>query len=192
MMRRVLLLFALAWALCAGMGCSGVGFGAAAKLAKERQTRDYDHVEKLWKAAVQALGPGWTINGSTRHRYPGNLNIRREGLDGARLIADLRDIAFSLGSARFAFRLSPPVSSLTLPSRNGVTACPWMPFSVASSNACWIAPDTFSSGIAASSGGGWTTNIVLRRFMPQCARAIAAASSGLSIRALTGSPLLVE
>jgi cysteine desulfurase len=76
-----------------------VGFGAAAKLAEERQTRDYDHVEKLWKAAVQALGPGWTINGSTRHRYPGNLNIRREGLDGARLIADLRDIAFSLGSA---------------------------------------------------------------------------------------------
>ncbi|HET7605159.1 MAG TPA: cysteine desulfurase family protein [Sphingomicrobium sp.] len=76
-----------------------VGFGAGAKLADERQTRDHDHVEKLWKAAIDALGPGWTINGSTRHRYPGNLNIRREGLDGARLIADLRDIAFSLGSA---------------------------------------------------------------------------------------------
>jgi cysteine desulfurase len=76
-----------------------VGFGAAAKLAEQRQTRDYDHVQKLWAAAVDALGPGWTINGSTRHRYQGNLNIRREGLDGARLIADLRDIAFSLGSA---------------------------------------------------------------------------------------------
>jgi cysteine desulfurase len=76
-----------------------VGFGAAAKLADERQTRDYDHVQKLWKAAVHALGPGWTINGDVRHRYHGNLNIRREGLDGARLIADLRDIAFSLGSA---------------------------------------------------------------------------------------------
>ena len=76
-----------------------VGFGAAAKLADERCTRDYDHVQKLWKGAVKALGPGWTINGSTGHRYPGNLNIRREGVDGARLIADLRDIAFSLGSA---------------------------------------------------------------------------------------------
>jgi len=76
-----------------------VGFGAAAKLAQERMTRDYDHVQKLWNAAVRALGPGWIINGSTDHRYPGNLNIRREGLDGARLIADLRDIAFSLGSA---------------------------------------------------------------------------------------------
>jgi cysteine desulfurase len=53
----------------------------------------------LWKAAIHALGPGWTINGSTAHRYHGNLNIRREGVDAARLIADLRDIAFSLGSA---------------------------------------------------------------------------------------------
>ena len=76
-----------------------VGFGAAARLAEERQTRDYDHVQKLWKAAVDALGPGWTINGCVRHRYHGNLNVRRTGLDGARLIADLRDIAFSLGSA---------------------------------------------------------------------------------------------
>jgi len=76
-----------------------VGFGAAAKLACERVTRDYDHVQKLWLAASHALGVGWTVNGSVHHRYPGNLNIRREGLDGARLIADLRDIAFSLGSA---------------------------------------------------------------------------------------------
>ena len=76
-----------------------VGFGAAAKLADERWQRDYDHVQKLWSAAVQALGEGWVINGSIEHRYPGNLNIRREGVDAARLIADLRDIAFSLGSA---------------------------------------------------------------------------------------------
>jgi len=76
-----------------------VGFGAAAKLADERQTRDYDHVQKLWKAAIQALGPDWTINGSVAHRYHGNLNIRRKGIDAARLLAELRDIAFSLGSA---------------------------------------------------------------------------------------------
>ena len=76
-----------------------VGFGAAAKLAEERMNRDYDHVRKLWATASQALGLGWVVNGSTVHRYPGNLNIRREGLDGARLIADLRDVAFSLGSA---------------------------------------------------------------------------------------------
>jgi len=76
-----------------------VGFGAAARLAGERSTRDYDHVQKLWNAAIQSLGNGWTVNGSTAHRYHGNLNLRRQGLDGARLIADMRDVAFSLGSA---------------------------------------------------------------------------------------------
>ena len=76
-----------------------VGFGAAASLAEAQRTRDQAHVEKLWKTAIAALGPGWTVNGSTSQRYHGNLNIRRQSLDGARLIADLRDIAFSLGSA---------------------------------------------------------------------------------------------
>ena len=33
------------------------------------------------------------------HRYFGNLNIRRDGVDAARVLAELRDIAFSLGSA---------------------------------------------------------------------------------------------
>jgi len=76
-----------------------VGFGAAARLAMERRETDAEHVEKLWNAALETLGPGWTINGSTEQRYRGNLNIRRDGLDAARLIADLRDLAFSLGSA---------------------------------------------------------------------------------------------
>jgi len=76
-----------------------VGFGAAAKFAAERCDRDYDHVQRLSRAATSALGPGWIINGSTAHRYAGNLNIRRDGIDAARLLADLRDIAFSLGSA---------------------------------------------------------------------------------------------
>jgi cysteine desulfurase len=76
-----------------------VGFGMAAKLASEFRDQDYEHIEHLWGIAIEALGPGWTINGSSDTRHHGNLNIRREGLDAARLIADLRDIAFSLGSA---------------------------------------------------------------------------------------------
>jgi cysteine desulfurase len=76
-----------------------VGFGAAAKLASERREVDWAHVEQLWSTALSTLGPGWTVNGSTEERYHGNLNIRREGLDASRLIANLRDIAFSLGSA---------------------------------------------------------------------------------------------
>jgi cysteine desulfurase len=76
-----------------------VGFGAAAALAESRMTRDQDHVGKLAAAARGALGCDWIVNGSLNSRYDGNLNIRRDGVDGARLIADLRDIAFSLGSA---------------------------------------------------------------------------------------------
>jgi cysteine desulfurase len=48
---------------------------------------------------MEVFGPGWSVNGSLKQRYHGNINIRRGGLDAARLIADLRDIAFSLGSA---------------------------------------------------------------------------------------------
>ncbi|MEO5612819.1 MAG: cysteine desulfurase family protein [Sphingomicrobium sp.] len=73
-----------------------VGFGAATRLAS---ARDYEHVERLWQSAIAALGPDWIVNGSREQRYHGNLNIRRDDLDAARLISDLRDIAFSLGSA---------------------------------------------------------------------------------------------
>jgi cysteine desulfurase len=76
-----------------------VGFGAAAKLASERHEQDTAHVERLWSAASRTLDSGWLLNGSESERYHGNLNIRRDGLDGARLIGELRDIAFSLGSA---------------------------------------------------------------------------------------------
>ncbi len=47
----------------------------------------------------QHFGQGWNINGSQGNRYHGNLNLHREGLDAARLISDMRNIAFSLGSA---------------------------------------------------------------------------------------------
>ncbi|WP_300974703.1 cysteine desulfurase family protein [Sphingomonas sp. LHG3406-1] len=75
------------------------GFGEAAALARRDMSSDADHVRRLHEAALQALGPGWIVNGSTGHRYAGNLNLRRPGLDSARLIADCRSIAFSLGSA---------------------------------------------------------------------------------------------
>ncbi|MEZ0498233.1 cysteine desulfurase family protein [Sphingomonas sp. IW22] len=83
-------------ALCAG-------FGAAARLAAERRAADIAHVAALFDAACQALrvaeAGGWQLNGSREHRYRGNLNVRRDGLDVARLMSDCRDIAFSAGSA---------------------------------------------------------------------------------------------
>lgn len=76
--------------------CSG--FGVAAKLATELRISDAEHVEKLWERA-RALFSGWELNGSAEQRWHGNLNIRREGVDVARLMSDLRTIAFSAGSA---------------------------------------------------------------------------------------------
>jgi cysteine desulfurase len=78
-------------ALCAG-------FGAAAALAAERMDKDAEHAERLWSLAMGML-PEWTLNGDAERRYHGNLNIRREGVNGLRLMSDARDIAFSLGSA---------------------------------------------------------------------------------------------
>ena len=78
-------------ALCAG-------FGAAAKLANERMDADAAHVETMWNRATQ-LFADWTINGSTACRYKGNLNIRRDGLDVARLMSECRNVMFSAGSA---------------------------------------------------------------------------------------------
>jgi cysteine desulfurase len=79
-------------ALCAG-------FATAGALMTARAEKDGRHVELLWSAALATLGDDWIVNGSTEERYRGNLNIRHEGLDVARLMSDLRDIAFSAGSA---------------------------------------------------------------------------------------------
>jgi cysteine desulfurase len=78
-------------ALCAG-------FGAAAALARSRMEADFQHLQGLAACAREILG-GWTLNGSETARWPGNLNLRREGLDVPRLMSELRDIAFSAGSA---------------------------------------------------------------------------------------------
>ncbi len=78
-------------ALCAGMG-------AAAQLALERMHDDAAHVAALWNRARE-LFAGWQLNGSAQQRYKGNLNIRRDGLDVARLMSDVREVMFSAGSA---------------------------------------------------------------------------------------------
>ena len=97
-------------ALCAG-------FGRAAVLMADRARADAAHVERLWGIAMgrfdlarrqasstgerraSAGGAAWQINGSDTDRYHGNLNLRRDGLDVARLMSDCRDLAFSAGSA---------------------------------------------------------------------------------------------
>ncbi|KPM15722.1 cysteine desulfurase family protein [Citromicrobium sp. WPS32] len=74
------------------------GFGAAAALAVERQQEDAAHVEELWQVARDVFS-GWTLNGSAEQRWHGNLNIRKDGLDVARLMSECREVMFSAGSA---------------------------------------------------------------------------------------------
>jgi cysteine desulfurase len=78
-------------ALCAG-------FGAAARVARQRMAQDAAHVAVL-AARARELFAGWEANGSLEHRWPGNLNIRKEGLDVARLMSECRSVMFSAGSA---------------------------------------------------------------------------------------------
>lgn len=77
-------------ALCAG-------FGAAAALLDRD---DPSHIETLWEAAREGLSaPDWMLNGDADARWHGNLNMRKDGLDVARLMSECRHIAFSAGSA---------------------------------------------------------------------------------------------
>jgi len=78
-------------ALCAG-------FGAAARLLSARRAQDAAHVEGLWRQAL-GLFSEWTINGDPDKRYHGNLNLRRDDIDAARLLSECRTVSFSLGSA---------------------------------------------------------------------------------------------
>ncbi|TCD02308.1 aminotransferase class V-fold PLP-dependent enzyme [Erythrobacteraceae bacterium CFH 75059] len=74
------------------------GFGAAAALAHARMAEDEAHLRTLFARAL-TLFAGWHWNGSLARRWPGNLNLRREGLDVARLMSDCRTLMFSAGSA---------------------------------------------------------------------------------------------
>ncbi len=78
-------------ALCAG-------FGAAAALMATQASADAAHVGQLWHVARTNLAE-WALNGSAEARWHGNLNVWRGGIDAGRLISELRDIAFSAGSA---------------------------------------------------------------------------------------------
>ena len=79
-------------ALCAG-------FGAAAQVAVNRFDADADHVTALAAFVLERMLAEWRINGSTMHRYAGNLNILIPGLDSARIVSEVRGVAFSAGSA---------------------------------------------------------------------------------------------
>ena len=94
-----------------------VGLGRAAVLAGERMDADLDHAEALWERALASLDVPYRINGSTTARWRGNLNVSFPGVDGARLLADLRGLAVSAGAACASAKGKPShvLASLGLP-----------------------------------------------------------------------------
>ena len=77
------------------------GFGEAARIAREELGAESPRLaalrDRLWEG-VRGLG-GIHRNGSPGHCIPGALNLAFEGLDGESLMAAMKDLALSTGSA---------------------------------------------------------------------------------------------
>lgn len=82
----------LAPALCAG-------FGAAAAVAAPRIEDDLAHLVRLRDRLQAGLEGPFRLNGSGAARFPGNANLALPGVDAARLISEVRGVAFSAASA---------------------------------------------------------------------------------------------
>jgi len=79
-----------------------VGLGEAARIAGIEMEEEAERIEALmarFKGKVLAAHPGILVNGHETQRWPGNLNLSFPGLDGERLLAELRDLAVSSGAA---------------------------------------------------------------------------------------------
>ena len=86
-----------------------VGFGEAARIAREEMAAEADHLAALrlrfWNAISDI--PEVHINGDRDQRLPGALNVSFAFVEGESLIMSLRDLAISSGSACTSASLEP-------------------------------------------------------------------------------------
>jgi cysteine desulfurase len=87
-----------------------VGLGEACELASREMSRDHQHVtalgERLW-AKLTAKLSHINVNGDRERRYPGNLNISFECVEGESLLMGMDSVAVSSGSACTSASLEP-------------------------------------------------------------------------------------
>ena len=87
-----------------------VGMGAACELASKEMEYDSRRIaslqERLLKGIREKLD-GVVINGSTEHRYAGNLNLSFAYVEGESLLMGLKEVAVSSGSACTSASLEP-------------------------------------------------------------------------------------
>ncbi|WP_371188547.1 IscS subfamily cysteine desulfurase [Thalassotalea maritima] len=86
-----------------------VGFGEACRIAKEEMQQDLEHViamrDRLWNG-IKDMEQVF-VNGDFDQRYPGNLNVSFNFVEGESLIMSLKDLAVSSGSACTSASLEP-------------------------------------------------------------------------------------
>jgi len=86
-----------------------VGMGEACHLAKEEMAQDLKHVtamrDRMW-TGLNSMEQVF-INGDADKRYPGNLNVSFNFVEGESLIMALKDLAVSSGSACTSASLEP-------------------------------------------------------------------------------------
>src|SRR6267142_4286381 len=87
-----------------------VGFGKAAKLAREEMATEGERLRKLRDYLNEKLHQNLDeiyINGSVEHRLPHNLNISFAYVEGESLLMGINDVAVSSGSACTSASLEP-------------------------------------------------------------------------------------
>lgn len=87
-----------------------VGFGEAARIAKECMASEAAHIQKLHDRLWQGLGERLThitLNGHPTKRWPGNLNISFDHVEGEGLMMGMKQLCVSSGSACTSSSLEP-------------------------------------------------------------------------------------
>jgi cysteine desulfurase len=96
-----------------------VGFGAAARLARQQMPEESARLLRLRARLLEGLQrgvPDLVVNGSLDARLPGNLNVSFPGVDGETLLMSLcDDVAISSGAACTAAEPSHVLTALGRP-----------------------------------------------------------------------------
>lgn len=87
-----------------------VGFGAACRIAGQEMAADYAHARTLFERFTDKIISSLDavhLNGHGEQRFPGNINLCFENIKSDLLVAEMRNIAISTGSACSSAKAGP-------------------------------------------------------------------------------------
>jgi cysteine desulfurase len=105
--------------LAVGLGTACATAADLAQMERVKVLRD-----RFWQQLRERLGDRVVLNGHATQRLPNTINVSFVGKVGAEILAELRDVAASTGSACHSGRveLSPVLSAMHVPARIGMGA----------------------------------------------------------------------